>query len=297
MFFPDDDRLLANLASGKPSLAAFCFSHPNMIEVAGLAGFDCFMADMMFTAHDWDNIAHLIRAARGSGISPMIRVQTFPWAGGGMDTRTVSDAARAFSLGATSVTVSVQSKEEVRVLVRLREDWHRLIHLRRFWTADDFPAFATKVRNSTLFVPTIESAGALRDLDDILAIDDIRLVWLAAGDLTKILGVPFKYEHPKVLKVVERAVEVGARHGASIMYNMGLDSQDFDELGDAARRIFDMGVKVVGLGAMEWHMQMALQQMRRRALPPQPRTARAGAKGSLQRGGRAGPRRPISART
>ena len=76
MLFPTEetDRLLANLKSGKPSLCAYVFSHPNMVEVAGIAGIDCFMADMMFTAHDWDNIAHLIRAARGTGISPMIRV-------------------------------------------------------------------------------------------------------------------------------------------------------------------------------------------------------------------------------
>ncbi|MBM3346660.1 MAG: hypothetical protein FJY55_09235 [Betaproteobacteria bacterium] len=266
MFFPDEsnDRLLANLAAGKPSLAAFVFSHPNMVEVAGLAGIDCFIADMMFTAHDWDNIAHLIRAGRGSGISPMVRVQAFPWAGGG-DRRTVSDAARAFSLGATSVTVSVGSKGEVRELMGLREDWHRLIHLRRFWSAEDFPDYAAKIRKSTLVVPTIESEGALRDLDEILAIDGVRLAWLAAGDLTKILGVPFKYEHPKVLKVVEHAVETGAKHGASIMYNMGLDQPDFDSMGALARRMFDMGVKVVGLGAMEWHVQVALQQMRRKA--------------------------------
>ena len=50
------------------------------------------------------------------------------------------------------------------------------------------------------------------------------------------------------------------------MYNMGLDSPDFDAMADSARRYFDVGVRVVGLGAMEWHMQMALQQIRRRAI-------------------------------
>jgi len=125
LLFPDEsnDRLLANLKSGQPSLCAYVFSHPNMVEVAGLAGYESFMADMMFTAHDWDNIAHLIRAARGTGISPMIRVQAYPWSSGdtdpGVDRRTVSDAARALSLGATAVTISVSSKEEVKELMGL----------------------------------------------------------------------------------------------------------------------------------------------------------------------------------
>jgi hypothetical protein len=54
MFFPTDagDRLLANVHSGTPSLCAYVFSHPNLVEVAGLAGIDCFIADMMFTALD-----------------------------------------------------------------------------------------------------------------------------------------------------------------------------------------------------------------------------------------------------
>ena len=267
MLFPHEstDRLLANLNSGKPSLCAYVFSHPNMVEVAGLAGIDCFMADMMFSAHDWDNIANLVRAARGTGISPMIRVQAFPWATG-TDRRTVSDAARALALGATSVTVSVGSKEEVQELMGLRDDWHRLIHLRRFWTAEEFPEFAAKTKEGTLVVPTVESEGGLRDLDDILAIDGVRLVWLAAGDVTKILGVPFKYDDPKVLRLLENAVKTGERHGTSIMYNMGLDSPDFDSMGEAAKRYFEIGVKVVGLGAMEWHMQMALEQIRRHAI-------------------------------
>ena len=267
MLFPDPstDRLLANLDSGQPSLCAYVFSHPNLVEVAGLAGMDCFMADMMFTAHDWDNIAHLIRAARGTGISPMIRVQAFPWATGA-DRRTVSDAARAFALGATAVTVSVSSREEVEELMGLRDDWHRLIHLRRFNTAEDFPEFNRKTREGTLVVPTVESEGGLRDLDDILAIDGIRLVWLAAGDVTKILGVPFKYEDPKVMRLLENAVKTAESHGAAIMYNMGLDSPDFDAMAASARRYFDVGVRVVGLGAMEWHAQMALQQIRRGAI-------------------------------
>lgn len=262
---PATDRLLHNLDARLPSLCAYVFSHPNLVEVAGLAGIDAFMADMMFTAHDWDNIAHLIRAARGTGISPLIRVQAFPWADGA-DRRTISDAARALALGATAVTVSVNSKAEVQELTALRDDWHRLIHLRRFANADEFPEYHAKTRDGTLIVPTVESEGALRDLDEILAIDGIRLVWLAAGDITKILGVPFQYDHPQVMRLLENAVKTAERHDAAIMYNMGLDSPDFDAMAASARRYFDAGVRVVGLGAMEWHVQMALQQIRRQAI-------------------------------
>ena len=215
MLIPNEsnDRLLANLNSGKPSMCAYVFSHPNMVEVAGLAGFECFMADMMFTAHDWDNIAHMVRELMG-----------------------------------------------------LKTDWHRLIHLKRFATAEDFPEFARSVAESTLIIPTVESEGGLRDLDEIFALDGIRLVWLAAGDISKMLGVPFKYEHPKVLSLVEGAVKTAQLYGAGVMYNLGLDSPDFDSMAASAKRFFEMGVQVVGIGAMEWHMQMALEYVRKKAL-------------------------------
>jgi 4-hydroxy-2-oxoheptanedioate aldolase len=275
LLFPDPstDRLLANLEAGRPSLCAYVFSDPNLVEVAGFAGFDCFMADMMFTAHDWDQVANLVRAARASGITPLIRVQAYPWGATGVDRRTVSDAARVLALGATAVTVSVSSVAEVRELMRLRTDWHRLIHLRRFLGAADFPRYAERVQRSTLVVPTVESEGGLRDLERIFALDGVRLAWLAAGDLSKILGVPFRYEHPKMLRLVERAVALGRRHGAGVMYNVGLDSPDLGALSRTARRVLDLGVQVVGVGAVEWHLQMALEQVQQSVLGARPPAA------------------------
>ena len=51
------------------------------------------------------------------------------------------------------------------------------------------------------------------------------------------------------------------------MYNVGLDSPDLDALSRSARRIFATGVQVVGVGAMEWHLQMALTHIRRAVRP------------------------------
>jgi hypothetical protein len=166
MFFPTDagDRLLANLHSGTPSLCAYIFSHPNLVEVAGLAGIDCFMADMMFTGLDWEQIAQLIRAARGTGISPMIRVQAYPWSDG-IDQRTVSEAARALALGATAVTISISSCAQMQALLRLRGDWHRLIHLRlsRFMPLSPLVPWGTEVYSTfTVVLDSLDSAGTSR---------------------------------------------------------------------------------------------------------------------------------------
>jgi hypothetical protein len=106
------------------------------------------MADMMFTALDWEQIAQLIRAARGTGIAPLIRVQAYPWADG-IDRRTISDAARALALGATAMTVFISSLEQTQEILRLRAAWHRLIHLRRFPSAADFSVFTDRMAAET----------------------------------------------------------------------------------------------------------------------------------------------------
>ena len=69
-----------------------------------------------------------------------------------------------------------------------------------------------------------------------------------------------------MLALLERAVGLGARHKAGVMENLRLDSPDFDAMAASARRFFDLGVRVVGLGAVEWHLQMALTTMRKHTL-------------------------------
>jgi len=100
----------------------------------------------------------------------------------------------------------------------------------------------------------------------VFALDGVQLVWLAAGDISKILGVPFQYEHPKMLALLERAVSLGARHAAGVMYNLGLDSPDFATMAASARRFFDLWGRGVGIRPVEWPLQMALTAMRKQIL-------------------------------
>jgi hypothetical protein len=69
-----------------------------------------------------------------------------------------------------------------------------------------------------------------------------------------------------MLALLERAVGLGERHKTGVMYNLGLDPPDFATMAASVRRFFDLGVRVVGIGAVEWHLQMALTAMRKQTL-------------------------------
>ena len=47
----------------------------------------------------------------------------------------------------------------------------------------------------------------MREIDEILAIEGVRIVMLAMTDLSKALGHPFQYEHPEVWEALDSIVK------------------------------------------------------------------------------------------
>src|SRR6266436_7599479 len=70
---------------------------PELIDILGYVGYDYVMLDMMFGGLTWEIAQNMIVAAHRSGMTPLIRIQTFPWAGG-RNYGVVSDVARALSV-------------------------------------------------------------------------------------------------------------------------------------------------------------------------------------------------------
>ncbi len=89
------------------------------------AGFDFVRPDMMFSSIDWKELDHIIRASALADLTTMVRVPNNPWFGGTDNVQCVVDAARAFSIGADAVQVSVASTKQVEALLHIAKDWHR----------------------------------------------------------------------------------------------------------------------------------------------------------------------------
>ena len=71
------NRVKAMLAAGEPILGTFVrTTHPAVVEVLGLVGFDCIIIDNEHSPLDLESTANLIRAADGVGMTPLVRVRT-----------------------------------------------------------------------------------------------------------------------------------------------------------------------------------------------------------------------------
>ncbi len=249
-------RMFARLEKGELVLGCLTVTgSPNLIEIMAFAGMDYVIIDQMFTEIDWGTAAHLIRAAKGAGITPLIRTEANPWVGGAGSNVPVV-AARALSLGAEGIMTSVSTRAQVEQLIEIGRDWHRGIHVIPF-TPQSFPDYQRRVAEGTLVLPTLESLEAFRNMEEILATPGLRGAFLALGDACRLLGHPFEYEHPEVWALLDRAIRVARERGLVIGTNNGYAFATLDAMIQRAKRLHDRGVQMVMLQTPEFLLQIA----------------------------------------
>lgn len=220
---------------------------PELVELVGYLKYDFVVIDQMFTSVDWTRAAEMIRAAQAFGISSVIRVQTDPWRSSNPNLS--SDVARALSLGANGVMVSVGSVEEVRTALSVAQDWHRRVYISEPRKSGAMHA------QETIVTPLIESEGSIADLEKIVALPGMQLVSLGMGDLSRVLGSPGQVEDKRVWDLVDRTVSLAARHGVSVCSNTGRQFRTVAEIEARARRLHDHGVNCI----MTQHSTQLLQ--------------------------------------
>jgi len=219
---------------------------PALTEVLGAAGMDMACADMMFRPTSWDTFQAIVRSAQVFGIDPFVRLKAYPWAGAS-DHRLAVDAALAYSLGAVGVAFSCATVEDVERIVEVSRDWHRDIHIHPFekW---EYQSYKSKVASQRVVMPLIEDAQALKDLDKILAVKGVHVVFLALSDISRMVGHPFDFGHPKVWEVVDRAVESAAKNDVAIAANVGYEfSKGPEMMAERVHAMAERGVRVVML--------------------------------------------------
>jgi 4-hydroxy-2-oxoheptanedioate aldolase len=104
---PIDDRLPALLRSGKPLRGIFtALPSPAIVEMCAYAGFTFVIIDNEHGAADFETTEHMLRAARASGIVPVVRCF-------------LEDIPRVLDMGASGVQVPmIETADDARELVQ-----------------------------------------------------------------------------------------------------------------------------------------------------------------------------------
>jgi len=259
-------RILDKVKRGEPAIGVLSMSYSvEFTEILAHAGFDFLYADQMFTTIGWKELGDMVRAAQGSELAVMARIENDPWHGTD-DPGVASRVARALAIGADGVKVNVYSKNEARWAVDAGSGWHARPHVARFVseggsTTEQFKAFEAQKAAGTLIIPSVESRLAIDQVDEILAIPGLRAVGIAMTDTAIALGHPMDYDHPDVWRFVDRVAQKASARGIHLTAGTGFADRTWDGIAARVRRLHDHGIGMVFLQTPEYLFQLALREL------------------------------------
>jgi 2-keto-3-deoxy-L-rhamnonate aldolase RhmA len=112
----------------------------------------------------------------------------------------VEDVEHARRLAAAAVYRPLKGKALERVLTEGK------------WPSEKTHKYAFEERcANTVFVPMIESVLAVENLEEICAIPGVNAVFVGPNDLTTSMGIPNEYDHPDLVAMIQRIIEVADR--------------------------------------------------------------------------------------
>jgi 2-keto-3-deoxy-L-rhamnonate aldolase RhmA len=182
--------LKERLKTKKSIIGMQCFTgSAALVEIMGFSGFDWVSIDMEHTTISFADVENLTRAAEVSGMIPLVRVaENEPLL-----------IAKSLDCGAAGVIVPhIQSADDLRkalAAARFAPDGDRgkcgQVRGSRYG-ADGVPwsKFWKRANDNVIILPLVEEKEGIENLDEILAVDGVDVLWIGIGDLAQSYGVP-----------------------------------------------------------------------------------------------------------
>lgn len=203
------NELRAKMASGETAIGTFCIlPNATVVEALGVAGLDFVILDTEHGPLSVETCEDLVRGAECGGATSIIRVG---------DNRPEL-ILRALDIGSGGVQVpQVGSREEAENTVRSAKYaplGERGVSI--FTRAGDYtgsPGHSQKCNDEQMVVVHIEGMRAVENIDEILAVDGLDVIFLGPYDLSQSLGITGQVDDPRVrdtiVKCTERARAAG----------------------------------------------------------------------------------------
>ncbi len=198
---PLDTRLPALLRSGQRLRGLFnSLPSPAIVEMCGYAGFDFIILDNEHGSANLETTEHMLRAARASGIVPVVRCLRH-------------DISRVLDMGASGVQIPmVGSAEEARDLVQQvrypRTGRRGSAFSPRAAGYGAFPGVAHTERSNAgvALIVMIETPQAVEQAAEIAAVPGVDAVFVGPNDLSHAMGFDNNWKAPEVEAAIQRAL-------------------------------------------------------------------------------------------
>jgi len=192
------------LQDGKTVFGPFMkFADPAAVEIMGFSGFDFVIIDAEHGPISMQSAQNMIRAAETVNITPVIRVAN-------------NDEAlilRALDIGAQGVEIpQINSKSQALKAVKSvkyapqgERGVCRYVRAANYSSMDKFKYFKS-ANNETMIIAHIEGVEGINNLDEILSVPGIDVIFIGPYDLSQSLGIPGEVNHPLVTEKMKEVV-------------------------------------------------------------------------------------------
>ena len=230
------NEMKAKLKAGQPVFGVQVDSMtPEMVEVFGHLGFDWVFLDAEHGPLSEADIAHLARAAESANITAIVRVPR-------NEPETI---LRYIETGVGGIVVpQVNSGDEARRVVEsvkyppagrrgsgaLRSAGYG------FRLAGE--EYRSKANDEMIVIALLENIRGVRNLDEILEVDGVDVVFVGPGDLAGSMGIPMGSSDPELQRTIDDVLARTVASGKVAGVNAGPN-------GARARAYIETGVRCV----------------------------------------------------
>lgn len=223
------------LLSGETAVGTFqLIDSPVVAELAGLAGLDFTILDQEHGPLTAETCVGLCAAAEQGGAAPIVRVRE----------NAAPEIQRALDIGAAGVEIpQVETREDAERAARAARfspigDRGLSLYVRAggYKGGDDF---TDRQNEEATVIVHIEGRDGVENLDGIMAVEGIDVLFLGPYDLSQSLGIPGQVRHERVEELMEDVCERAAEAGRVV----GTYADD----PEMARRWIDAGVQFVAV--------------------------------------------------
>jgi len=226
-------------------------------EVMAQCGWDSVTVDLQHGVQDYRSMVHCFQAMQAHPVTPMVRV---PWNEPGIIGKVLDGGA----MGVICPMVSSRAEAEAFVsYCKYPPAGRRSNGPIRAAMYGEASVYQKTANDEILVIPMIETQEALDNLEAILDVPGIDMVYIGPSDLGFSLGLPpiLDREEPKIIKIYERFVRETAKRGQLAGMHTGSAAY--------AARVIEMGYRLVTIsndsGLMARAAAEAVQSVRKTA--------------------------------
>ena len=169
-------------------------------DVIASTGLDFLIIDSEHGPISFETAQDMVITCESRGVSPVMRL-------GGINE---ADILKALDIGVHCIQIpNVNNKKDVEKIVQLTK--YPPIGARGFspftragnYSVNNAKLLTDKANKNTLIAINIEGIEAIEDIENILKIKELDIIFIGLFDLSKALGIPGDVDNPKVLEFLK----------------------------------------------------------------------------------------------